>query len=220
MRLALLFVLVGAISGCSRELPRGEHNNFHPYGIEHATLHFEYFGDIRGTEDVFVDSFGDHEAQDTHSELITPEGFRPTYNYTIRDFGNLTVVDSAMHAELKLIDRPIDSLFRLTSSAPRYDSAFLGLYERRGYAHTGDTTVLGLPAHIWTRTGTPSFLLEWRGLLVGTKDFVQDHEHELRLISIDTSRPIDPAKFIPPSGFPVRDLTNLKPGETPPPLHP
>lgn len=218
--LLLLFILAIAISGCSRELPPGEHNNFHPYGIEHATLHFEYFGDIRGTEDVFVDSFGDHEAQDTHSELITSEGFRPTYNYTIRDYGHITVVDSGMHAELKLIDHPIDSLYRLSSSVPRYDSAFRSLYDRRGYVRTGDTTILGLPAHIWTRTGTSSFVLEWRGLLVGNKDFIQEHEHELRLISIDTTQSIDPARFTPPSGFPVRDFTNLKPGETPPPFHP
>ena len=217
---ALFFCCVAA-AGCSRHLPPGEHNNFHPYGVEHAALHFEYFGDIRGTEDLFVDSFGAREAHIIHSELITDDGFRPTITYSIRTGSDLTIVDSVQHAEIKLIDRMMDSVYHLLpSQVPTPQGEFANVFTPKGFHLTGDTTILGLNAHIWAHHGTPGFMLEWRGLVVGSKDIIEGHEHELRLLSIDTTTPIDPARFIPPLGFPVHDLTKMGQGAPMPSLNP
>ena len=85
---ACLTILL-AIAGCSRELPPGERNNFHVYGVGHASLHFEYFGDTRGTEDLYEDSSGLREAHIVHSELITAKAFHPTITYTVRDVSHV-----------------------------------------------------------------------------------------------------------------------------------
>ncbi|HZK76994.1 MAG TPA: hypothetical protein VFD13_08810 [Candidatus Kapabacteria bacterium] len=220
-RIILLLLFCGVASaGCSRHLPAGEHNNFHPYGVEHAALHFEYFGDIRGTEDFFIDSFGTREAHIIHSELITDKGFRPTITYSIRTGSDITVVDSVQHVEVKLLDRMMDSIYHLLpSQVPTPQAEFGNVFVPKAFHLAGDTTILGLKADIWEHHGTPGFMLEWRGLVVGSMDINEGHEHELRLISVDTTNPIDPARFVPPSGFPVHDVT--KPGGAPmPPLNP
>src|SRR5579872_982822 len=214
-RIIPLLLLCGlASAGCSHHLPPGEHNNFHPYAVRHAILHFEYFGDIRGTEDFFIDSFGAREAHLIHSELVTDKGFLPTITYSIRKGSNLVVIDSVQHVEIKLVDRMIDSAYHLLpSQVPTPQAEFANVFTPKAFYLAGDTTVLGLKAHIWEHHGTPGILLEWRGLVVGSKDVIEGHEHELRLLSIDTTNPIDPARFVPPSGFPVHDLT--KPGSVP-----
>ncbi|MFI5202343.1 MAG: hypothetical protein ACHQNE_08145 [Candidatus Kapaibacterium sp.] len=208
-------------AGCSRHLPAGEHNNFHPYAVRHAALHFEYFGDVRGTEDFFIDSFGEREAHIVHCELITQKGFRQTITYSIRQGWDLVIVDSVQRVEVKLIDRMMDSVYHLLpSQVPTSQAEFANVFTPKGFRLAGDTTVHGLNAHIWVNQGTQGFMLEWRGLVVGSKDVIEGHEHELRLLSIDTTSPIDPARFIPPSGFPVHDLTKMGQGAPMPSLNP
>jgi len=215
-------ILIGSIlilAGCSRELPPGSRNNFRPYGIQHATLHFEYYGDVRGTEDLFIDSFGSVEAHIIHSEAATEQGFRPTYRDIIRSAGELTIVDSVRHVEVKMIDRTMDSLYRLESSVPTAEEAFANNFKARGYQLSGDTTVLGLRAHVWERMGTNESVLEWRGIAIGNAEEFPGHLQELRLTSIDTVSPVPAGRFVPPPGFPVRDLTKAN-SSAPPPMAP
>lgn len=215
--LALIAACIAA-SSCSRDLPPGQRNNFHPYAVHHAALHFEYFGDVRGTDDLFIDSFGAREAHIVHFEVVTDKGFVPTITYSVRTGSNLDVVDSVRRVEVKLIDRPLDSIEHLLpSDIPTIEGGFRDSFVPPGYSAAGDTTVLGMKAHLWTNPHVPSYLIEWDGMLIGRWDLGGGHLHELRLISIDTTSPIDPARFIPPPGFPVHDLT--KPG-APPPMPP
>lgn len=216
----LLFCFLTS-AGCSHHLPPGEHNNFHPYAVRHAILHFEYFGDIRGTEDLIVDSFGAREVHIVHFEIASEKGFIPRINYIVRTGADLDVVDSVRRVEVKLIDRPLDSLEHLLpGNIPTVEEAFRNNFVPPGYSAAGDTTVLGLKAHVWTNPHIPSYLIEWSGILIGKGDEVGGRVHELRLMSIDTTTPVDPARFIPPSGFPIRDLTKPGAGESAPPMSP
>lgn len=210
-----------AVGGCSRQLPAGEHNNFHPYGIEHVALHFEYFGAIRGSEDIYIDSFGTREVHVVNSALITPQGFEPTITYTMRDRGKIVVVDSIRRLEAKMIDRTMDSIYHLVpTDVPAPQAVLRDIYGPQAYTLAGDTTVLGLPAHIWRHSGIPGFLLVWRGIIVGDRATIQGQVKELRLMSFDTTTPINSSIFTPPSGFPIHDFTNPESGQPPPPMNP
>ncbi len=219
---ACLTILL-AIAGCSRELPPGERNNFHVYGVGHASLHFEYFGDTRGTEDLYEDSSGLREAHIVHSELITAKAFHPTITYTVRDVSHVTIVDSVKMLEERLIDHTFDSLFRLPDGdVPTPDNQFADFFEQRGYHLRGDTTItagdMNLKSHVWELGEQPSFVFEFKGLVVGRKINIDGSENDLRLMSIDTTTPIDPARFEAPHGFPVRDETKVEtqaPGSEP-----
>ena len=70
---------------------------------------------------------------------------------------------------------------------------------------------LNLKSHVWQLGGQPSYLFEFKGLLVGRMSNMDGHENDLRLISIDTTSPIDPARFDPPHGFPVMDREKSAP---------
>jgi hypothetical protein len=205
-------VIVLAIAGCSRQLPPGERNNFHPFGVEHASLHFEYFGFTRGSEDLYEDGSGLREVHDIHSEAITEKGFHPTSTYTVRDVSHTTTVDSVKMVEVRLIDKTMDSLFHLPNGdIPTPDGQFGSTATQRGYALRGDTIIVAsgvsIKAHIWQLGVQQSFLFEFKGLIVGNKANINGNENELRLMAIDTTSPIDPARFEPPHGFPVMDLT-------------
>jgi hypothetical protein len=181
-------------AGCSRQLPPGERNNFHPFGVEHASLHFEYFGDIRGSEDFYEDSSGLREAHDIHSELITEKGFHPTYTYTVRDVSHVTSVDSVKIVELRMIDKTMDSLFHLPNGdVPAPDDQFGSAVSQRGYVLRRDTSILAsgmnITAHVWQLGEQPSYLFEFKGFVVGTM------------------ANINPARFEPPHGFPIMDLS-------------
>jgi hypothetical protein len=215
-------VIVLAIAGCSRQLPPGERNNFHAFGVQHAALHLENFGDTRGTEDMYEDSSGLREVHIVHSELITEKAFRPTITYTVRDVSHVTLVDSVKIQEVRLFDKSADSLFHLPfGDVPTPEAQFASYFEQRSYHLRGDTNILAsglnLKSHIWQLAEQPSYIYEFKGLVVGRMSDFSGHENYLRLTSIDTTTPIDPARFSPPHGFQVIDMTkgaqNASPSE-------
>ncbi|HWF45339.1 MAG TPA: hypothetical protein VG537_11915 [Candidatus Kapabacteria bacterium] len=193
-----------AMASCSKQLPPGGHNNFHPYAVRHAAMHFEYFGDTRGTEDLFIDSFGTVEAHDAHFELLDPRGFRPTFTFSVKHGAEIINIDSMHHKAYHIVDHVLDSLSHLSpGDVPSSEQEFASYFGAQGYALQGDTTVLGLHAHVWKFTMGPQYLIEWGGLVIGKTEGSGNHGHELRLISIDTVNPIDPRRFVPPSSYPI-----------------
>jgi hypothetical protein len=208
--------IVLTIAGCSRQLPPGERNNFHSFGVAHAALHLENFGVTRGTEDMFEDSSGLREVHIVHSEFMTEKAFHPTITYTVRNVSNITIVDSVKVVELRMIDETSDSLFHLPyGDVPTPEGQFASHFEQHGYVLRGDTTIIAsgmnLKSHIWQLGVQPSYLFEFKGLIVGRMTNMNGHENDLRLISIDTTSPIDPARFNPPHGFPVVDREKSAP---------
>ncbi len=204
--------VVLSIAGCSRQLPPGERNNYYPFGVEHAALHLEYFGDTRGTEDIYEDSCGIREAHLVHSELITSDAFHPTIVYTVRDISSVNIIDSVKHQEMHLIDKTADSLFHLPpGNVPTSEEQFASFTGQHGYILRGDTNIvvsgLSLKSHIWQAGEQQTYILEYKGLIVGRMANMNGHENDLRLMSIDTLTPIDPARFSPPHGFPLFDMT-------------
>jgi hypothetical protein len=210
------FVLFcGIAAGCSRQLPPGERNNYRPFGVQHAALHLEYFGNTRGTEDLYEDSSGLREAHFTHFEVIGQDAFHPTFVYTLRDIGAVTIVDSVKMQTVRLVDKTTDSLFHLPSDeVPTPDGQFGSFFARRGFVLRGDTNIVAsgvtLKAHIWQQAEEPSYIFEYKGLTVGKMNNYDGRENDLRLMSIDTVTPIDPSRFVAPNGFPVMDMTKTK----------
>jgi hypothetical protein len=210
------FVIVLAIAGCSRELPPGERNNFHAFGVQHASVHLEFLGETRGTEDVYEDSSGLREVHIVHYELITEKAFQPTVTYTARDLIHVTVVDSVKRQEVRLIDKSADSLFHLPyGDVPTPEGQFANYFEQRGYVLRGDTNIIAsgmnLKSHVWQLGEQSAYIFEFKGLLVGRLSNIDGHENDLRLLGIDTTSPIDPSRFEPPHGFPVMDMTKGRP---------
>ena len=204
-----VFILPLLSLSCTRDNAK---NGFHPYDIQHGALHFEFFGDTRGTDDLFFDRFGDREAHVTHSEIITDKEFRPSVKYVVLTKGNVIVVDSARFETVRLKDKISDSLYRLSpGDVPTAEEQFAIAFGKQGFVQRADTLIrtqgVVIKAHVWQLAEMPSFVFEFKGLIVGNYSNVNGHINELRLVSIDTVNAIDTMRFIPPNGFPIKDMT-------------
>jgi hypothetical protein len=184
--------------------------NFHLYGAAHAWLHLEHYGQVRGTQDVFIDSFGRIEARNEHSETLTPEAFRPTITYSVRRGPEVAVIDSTKKELVLLHDRAIDSMM-LLSSPPLPEEHVRTLFADMGLQLVGDTIIQGLHSHIWQRSGSSSWMYEWHAIVIGVRNVEAGLENGLRLVSIDTVNPINPDRFLIHSNFPIKDLRKTTP---------
>ena len=201
-----MILAVIALAACSRN--GSPENGYHPYGVQHGTFHFEYIGMTRGTLDLFIDSFGLAEARDQHTEMLTPDAFRPTITYSVRHGADITIIDSVEHQEIRLLDRVTDSLLRL-SSPPTTDERFSDFFTSLGYHHAGDTSIQGFRSRIWTMPNRPDFLFEYHGVLIGSRIGPPQFQTEMRLVSFDTIHTVDRARFtVPKTDFSVKDLRN------------
>jgi hypothetical protein len=202
-----------AFISCHKSLPPEETNSFHPYSIRHAIIHQECFGDTRGTEDMFIDSFGRVEGHDIHSEHITENGIQPLINYSIKHEANMIIVDSIRQQAVQIKDPMIDSVFHLPESeVPPPEEEFQNYFGGRGFRKVGTAVMAGITVNTWQHADRPVFLYEWHGIMVARKAGTADLGNELRLISIDTVTPIDPARFEVPGGYPIKDMTAPPPG--------
>ena len=217
----ILFLATVSLGSCNKSSSPGAANGFRPYSIQHAILHFEYFGSTRGTEDMYIDSFGRWEAHYTHSERITQDAFKPTITLAIKHGSMLTVVDSGRNQSVRFKDQPVDSLYRL-SDFPSPEEEFANSFLKSGFQAAGDTVRLGIRMQIFEMANQPVKMYEWHGILVGKRVGPPGLGDELRLMSIDTTTPIDIARFLVPQTWPVHDiepgelLPGAKPGQAPP----
>jgi hypothetical protein len=173
--------------------------------VQHAFLTFEYGGMDRGFEAVWIDSFGNSEVRNIHSQSITEKGFKAHHTLTIKSGSSVTIIDSTGPRAFRFNDPLLDSLLSLpAASAPSSEEQFKSYFTRIGYEHTADTSVLGLQARVWKQRGTSNYLLEWKGLMVGKHAVGQSGQVDLILRSIDTTSPIDRSRFVVPKGIPIQ----------------
>jgi len=97
------------------------------------------------------------------------------------------------------------------SDPPTPEEHIKDLFTEIGYEHIGDTTILGLPSHIWKMKNQPNWLYEWRALVVTTRIVSAVQESGLRLLSVDTASRPDPTRFIVNSNYPIHDLRKQNP---------
>jgi hypothetical protein len=200
-KVILLVVLLAALvaSGCKKS----GHEKFLPYGVQHARMHFEFLGSSRGYEDLFVDSFGVYEAHFVHQDMVSSKDVKTVKLLVIKRGSELAVTDSMQMAQSLTKDTRLDSLYKLSSGdAPGPEEEFASFFKEGRFHKIADTTVLGLKANLWQQAEDPVYIIEWRGIVIGRKVTAVGPEMELKLVSVDTTSPIDPKIFIAPTGLP------------------
>jgi hypothetical protein len=191
--IALCFAALGAV-GCK------SNGKFHPYSVQHAKMHFEFFGSSRGYEDMFIDSFGVLETHFMHQEIVGQQDVKTVHVMIVKRGPVVTVVDSGLLAESTEKDPRLDSLFKL-SSAPGPEAAFADFFKEAHFHKIADTTVLGLNAHIWQAGEEQAYITEWKGMVIGRRAELPV-KVEMKLMAVDTTTAVDPKMFIAPTGLP------------------
>jgi hypothetical protein len=200
-RSLIVAFLLGAallVNGCKKS-----GDTFHPYGVKRAIMHFEFLGASRGYEDLFIDSFGVLEAHFVHADMVGPKEVKTIKMLSIKQGPSITVVDSMILAESTEKDSRLDSLYHLSASnAPSPEEEFTSFFKEGRFHKVADTTVLGLHAHLWQQAEDPVYITEWEGIVIGRKVSSVGPDLELKLVSVDTTTPIDRKVFVAPTGLP------------------
>ena len=157
----------------------------------------------RGPETLWIDSFGHVEARHTHSEQITQKGFKARVAYAVKNGALVTIVDTVTRRTFRFVDPALDSLYSLPGQVPSAEKQFADFFSSIGYQHVGDTTIAGLPARIWKHTSIDSKLWEWRGLVIAKHVNGPNGPVDMRLVSFDTTTPVDHSRFVAPTGYPI-----------------
>src|SRR5690349_4397509 len=112
----VLFMTAAVFAGgCKKNAgpSSGTVNEFKRYPYERFHLTYEYTGDLRGTEELFVSGYGKYEARYSKFEILTPEAIRPIDNSSITRMSDIYVINylekSVMHDHVA----QLDSLYHL-----------------------------------------------------------------------------------------------------------
>ena len=199
--------------GCKKsgEPFSGPPNDMKRYPYERFHLTYEYSGDVRGIEELFVSGYGKYEARHSKIEVFSAQGLHASDNGSITRVSDMYTVDfllrNAVHAHL----RPFDSLYHLDpDEIPSPQVYFESEMKRNYFKNVGIDTVAGRPATRWQHSEGNTILWVWNGLLLRKYASSDKGSLDMKIKEIDTLWTVDTSKFMVPIGFQVIEAENLK----------
>lgn len=206
-----LFTLALSIAVLSCQQPKtdeaptyeGPKEPYKRYVVNQAHVHYEYSGDMRGSEDLYFTDYGRREARHSSYDVLTPQEVKPLRKIVISDGPNVTIVDVMAGKGVVQKDKFMDSLFSLKEADPPVVIAEHYL-RKGGFENIGAGSVLGYPTTRWRQKATGTTLDMWGGIILRREVF-QQGSHVIEAKSIDTTNPPDPSKLVPPAGIVLQD---------------
>ena len=205
----LFWVLPGLlVFGCKKsgEPFSGPLNELKRYPYERFHLTYEYSGDVRGTEEMFVSGYGKYEARHSKFEIFSDQGVHASDNGSLSRLTDLYKIDYVLRRALHEHSRPLDSLYHLNADNIPSPQAYLESEMQRNYfKNSGIDTMLGKPATRWQHADNIMTLWVWNGLLLRRQTSSAEGSLDMKIREIDTLWTVDTAKFSIPSGFTVTE---------------
>jgi hypothetical protein len=208
----LFCILPGLFTiGCKKsgEPFSGPINQMKRYPYERIHLTYEYSGDVRGTEDLFVSGYGKYEARHSKFEMFTDQGLKQSDNGSISRLSDMYKVDYALQKALHEHSRLLDSLYHLDNNDIPSPQAYLESDMKKNYfKSSGIDTVFGKPATKWEQADGIMTLWIWNGLLLRRHATSAEGSLDMKIKEIDTLWTIDTTKFSIPSEFIITNASN------------
>ncbi len=206
----VLLALTGffGASGCKKsgEANSSPINSFKRYAYERAHFTYEYDGDLRGTEELFVSGYGKDEARYSRFEVFSEEGIRPVDNCTITRIADMYVLDRIEKSYFHEHRSSFDSLYHLDGneipSAQEYLESEL---KKNLMKNTGTEMVNGKLASKWEGIEGGITLWVWNSVMLRKQVSSPKGWMSLTIKSIDSLWTVDTTKFVIPDGFILKD---------------
>ena len=205
--LSIVFVLMISwlcSSGCkhSGSPLTGDESAFKRYPYEKFHLSYEYNGDVRGIEELFVAKHGVYESRYSKFEVFTPQGLRSVESGSLTRFNDVYTIDYETKTTILQRAQTLDSLYHLDVSDMPSPQGYLEAEMRKNYfKSSGIDTLLGKPATRWQQVDGDLVLWVWNSILLKKHASSPNGILEMSIKSIDTSWTVDTSKFAVPSGF-------------------
>lgn len=206
-RSILYLLLAVAALSCRSDDFAGPMNSFHRYEFKNTHLVYEFIGDARGREDLFMSDYGKYEARYSKYDLLTPEAIRPMATAVITRLTDAYTIEPQKREVMHTRVRELDSLYHLSASdIPTPQEYFSENMKKYLFRSAGTDTVGGIAATRWeTRDGSAKMWI-WRGILLKKTTQTPGGMVGTQLIGLDTLWAVDTSRFsLPDSGYTFTD---------------
>jgi len=200
----ILLLVLGVSAGCKKTGPpySGPVNSLKRYPFEHFHLVYEFGGDARGTEDVYVSGYGRNEAQYTKSDLFGPQGLSTENTIIITKIANAYSLDFSKKTYSQNHLDYLDSLYHLDESDVPSSQQYLEFEMKRNLMKNyGQDTVAGYQGVRWQLIDGNMSMWTWKGILLRKFAASEQGSLDMRIKSIDTLWTVDSTKFMIPKDF-------------------
>jgi hypothetical protein len=199
------------LAGCKKsgEPNAGSINTFKRYPYERYHLAYEYSGDLRGTEELFVADFGKYEARYSKFDIMSPETIRHMDNSSITRISDLYILDYSEKSVINERLGTLDSLYHLDESDIPSAQAYLESEMKKNFMKNAGIEILGgKPATHWQGMEAGVDIWVWNTLMLRKEAVSLNGRVELTIKSIDTLWTVDTTKFSVPAGFTKKEKPN------------
>ena len=211
----LLFIMaiVFLAAGCKRSGNPDIVNAFKRYPIERFHAVFQFSGDLRGTEEVFVSDYGKNEARYSKFEAFVPEGIKQRSNVTITRLGDTYGYNFLDSSFIKEHVPVLDSLYHLDNKDIPSPVNFMESEMKRQLLQlAGTDTIDGKIAERWHAPEGTMTIWVWNSIIIKKHVISPNAMMNLVMKSIDTLWTVDTTKFSHPVGFTKKDKPDYAPG--------
>ena len=211
----ILFCVITALLafGCKKsgEPFSGPPNDLKRYPYERLHVSYEYSGDVRGTEDLFVSGYGKYEIRQSKFDIFTPKEVHSSNTGTITRFADIFTMDFSQMRAIHDHPRFLDSLYHLEGNDIPSPQEYMETDLKRNYfKNTGIDIIAGKPTTRWEQIDGNLTLWIWNGLLIRKHANSENGSLDMTIKNIDTLWVVDTTKFIVPAGFTVIEAEKLK----------
>ncbi len=200
-------------SGCDKKSGEpfsGQIGAFKRYPWERFHLTYEYSGDVRGTEELFVSGYGKYEKHLSNYEIISPQGLRTSAKGAITRFIDVYTFDLTQNRCIHQRMDNLDSLYHLEGKDIPTPQEYLETEMTRNYfKNVGTDTLGGKTATRWQQIDGGLTLWVWNCILLRKHIISEDGVYEMNINSIDSLWAVDTSKFIVPQGLPITEASQI-----------
>ncbi len=172
----------------------------YPYRAMHLT--YEFSGDARGDEELFVSDFGKYESRRTRSDMFSPEQTMAEDKGSITRGFDVYILDFLERSVLHERVQYLDSIYHLDANdIPTPQQYFESEMKKNFFAIVGTDMIDGKPATRWKQTDGDLTLWVWNCILLRKHIQMESKSIEMTIKTIDTLWTPDTTTFMIPQGF-------------------
>jgi hypothetical protein len=215
--LSIIIVIAITVSSCSQQVGADD-ALFKRYPIKNAYIKYEITGDGAGSEDLYIADYGRYEL--VISDYISGISGMPKPNRgtILTRFADIYSVTSNSPTGRQTHNKPLDSLYKLTSDIPPYSFIVEKTLEAGKFQLEGSEVIAGFPTQRWKQVMGPTTVFLYNGIIL--KRIIDGKNGALFIqtaIKVDTLWKPDTNLFLIPKGITFESGPQKKPSGPPVP---
>jgi hypothetical protein len=207
--------IVGFDAGCKKS-DSASLNGLKRYPYERLHVTYEYSGDVRGTEDLYVADYGKYEARYSKLDLLAGQTIRSVDNAAITRIGETYSIDFTQSRGTHDHSTSIDSLYHLSESdIPSTQEYLESEMKKNFFKKVGTDIIAGKTATRWQQMDGDLMIWVWNSILLRKEISSGTNTLDMTVKNIDSLWTVDTMKFAIPPGITITQAVHTPNAPTP-----